>query len=166
MVFACTPCPINRVAAVCLKPWKGIRGNPFLLRNSGNHPLIVSGCIGLPSHVVNNLSDPCHRSPISNRSFACSDLYFFNSDITDSGTETTLFEVSVFGSFVITPMPGTYWLVRFTSKVLFLKLISLHSSPISSPRLKPVDMASITITLYLSGSFSNALNRSAVCCSL
>ena len=76
--------------------------------------------------------------------------------MTISGIETFLTELSVFGAFVKTPFSGIYRLDLFTTIALFLKSTSDHSSPASSPSLKPVNKSIMIATLYLICSSGNS----------
>ena len=61
---------------VCRKLWIEISSNPCFFMNPRNHPLTLSGWIGAPSAVINNLSELTHLSPSFSFSFFC---HFLNS---------------------------------------------------------------------------------------
>ena len=152
---------------MCLNPWKLITGSPICSTNFTNHLLIVEGCIGLPSACTNNLLESIHNSPQNSFWLSYHNLYSSSNETTKSGIPTSLIELSVFGVLVNTPFSAKYWLERLTHTIPSLKLISFHSSPISSPSLTPVNNVKRIATLYLiwSSVSSIKLETNALLCS-
>ena len=74
----------------------------------------------------------------------------------NSGIAISLMELSVFGTFVKTPISARYWLERLILIIPFLKSTSCHSNPINSPKRTPVNTVRMIATLYLISSIDNS----------
>lgn len=130
---------IRSVAFVCRRECIVTRGSPA---RSSIFFKAFSGCVrdmGRPSIAVKSLWCSDHsevqKSPRSNRSRSCSNLYRFSSSTKAGEIFVDRYELIVLGVSVYVPFFGVYCDVRRTVITPLSKSMSGHSSPNSSPSL-------------------------------